>query len=123
MLCVTVATMGHPFQPVDLVGLKDKNTLILGGSSGIGLETTQLFLANGAFVTIADVQPPLENLEGQHVQHVKCDVTDWISQVEAFKKAIAFRGKGTLDAVVTFAAIDPLENVSAAITSSPCELC
>jgi len=99
--------------PGELTGLKDKSVLIPGGSSGIGLEAAQLFASNGAYVTVADVQPPLKDLStaGHHVQYVKCDVSDWASQVAAFKAAIEFAPTKSLDVVATFAAVDPLENL------------
>jgi NAD(P)-dependent dehydrogenase (short-subunit alcohol dehydrogenase family) len=37
--------------------LKDKRTLITGGTSGIGLETARRFLAEGARVAITGVNP------------------------------------------------------------------
>lgn len=99
--------------PVDLSGLKDKAVLITGGASGIGLETAKLFASSGAYLTVADVQPPLEDItsDGPHVQYVKCNVSDWSSQVSAFKHAIEFSPSKSLDVVVTFAAVDPLENL------------
>jgi 5'-hydroxyaverantin dehydrogenase len=105
--------MTSPLAPVDLTDLKDKSVLITGGASGIGLETAQLFASHGAYVTIADVQSPLTDLarEGQHVQYVHCDVSDWSSQTAAFKKAIEFSPAKSLDVVATFAAVDPLENL------------
>ncbi|KAJ9614487.1 hypothetical protein H2200_002624 [Cladophialophora chaetospira] len=99
--------------PGDLKDLKEKSVLITGGASGLGLETALLFASNGAYVTVADVQPPLEVLAkpGHHVQYVKCDVSDWKSQVAAFKAAIEFSPTRSLDVVATFAAVDLLENL------------
>ncbi|KIW62514.1 hypothetical protein PV04_10681 [Phialophora macrospora] len=99
--------------PGDFTGLKDQSILVTGGASGLGLETVQLLASNGAYVTVADVQPPLDNLtkEGYHVQYVHCDVSDWASQVAAFKAAIEFSPNKRLDAVAAFAAVDPLENL------------
>lgn len=114
--------MTTPLSPVDLSALKNKSVLITGGSSGLGLETVHLFLSAGAYVTIADVQPPLDDgvlgpgppqQQQQHDaaaqwQYVHCDVSDWTSQVEAFKRAIKFGppGAGGIDIVATFAAVD-----------------
>ncbi|EXJ54557.1 hypothetical protein A1O7_09898 [Cladophialophora yegresii CBS 114405] len=99
--------------PGDFAGLKDRSVLVTGGASGLGLETARLLASNGACVTVADVQPPLDDLakEGHHVQYVHCDVSDWTSQVAAFKAAVEFSPTKSLDAVATFAAIDPLENL------------
>ncbi|EXJ69184.1 uncharacterized protein A1O5_07220 [Cladophialophora psammophila CBS 110553] len=100
---------------VDLAGLKGKCILVTGGASGLGLEAAQLFASRGAYVTIADVQPPLDEdiltKEGQHTQYVYCDVSDWDSQTAAFQKAISFSPTKCLDVVTAFAAVDPLENL------------
>ena len=107
--------MTTPLEPVDLTNLKGRSVLFTGAASVIGLETAQLFASNGAYVTVADVQPPLEDLAKQqqhhHVQYVHCDVSEWTSQVTAFKKAIDFSPPKTLDAVATFAAVDLMENL------------
>ncbi|KIW93193.1 uncharacterized protein Z519_05798 [Cladophialophora bantiana CBS 173.52] len=109
--------------PVDLAGLKDKCILVTGGASGLGLEAAQLFASKGAYVTIADVQPPLDEAiltkEGQHTQYVYCDVSDWDSQTAAFHKAISFSPTKCLDVVTTFAAVDPLENLIDQVKASP----
>ncbi len=105
--------MTTPLSPGDLTDLKDKSVLITGGASGLGLETAKLFASNGAYVTVADVQPLLEDLAStdRHVQYVHCDVSDWAKQVSAFKAAIEFSPNKALDVVAVFAAVDPLENL------------
>ena len=105
--------MSSLLAPGDLANLKDRSVLITGGASGIGLETAQLFASYGAFVTIADIQSPLEDVASNEyrVQYVHCDVSDWASQTAAFKKAIDYSPSKTLDVVATFAAVDPLENL------------
>ena len=91
---------------VDLSALRGKSALLTGGASGIGLATARAWAAAGASVTIADIQP----LEvGQKLaaelgaNYVWCDVTEWASQVAAFKSAIAFSPSQTIDIVATFA--------------------
>ena len=100
--------------PVDLAALKGKSALITGGASGLGLATTQSFAAAGAYVTIADIQPAtgvgekiVQELtkQGYHVTYIYCDVTNWESQVKAFKTAVTFAPNKTLDVVAMFAGI------------------
>ncbi|OAP53779.1 hypothetical protein AYL99_12022 [Fonsecaea erecta] len=101
--------------PIDLAGLQDKCVLVTGGASGLGLETAQLFASKGAYVTIADVQPPLDESiltrPGEHVQYVRCNVSDWESQAAAFQQAMSFSPAKAIDVVTTFAAVDPMENL------------
>lgn len=96
----------------DLGLLKGKSALITGGASGIGLATVRAWVAAGVYVTIADIQPievgqklaeELGSSIGGHVNYAWCDVTDWNSQVAAFKSAITFSPSQTLDIVATFA--------------------
>lgn len=102
----------EPIHPdVDLTSLKAKSALITGGASGIGLATARAWAAAGVYVTIADIQPVEagEKLAaelssaGGHVNYAWCDVTDWDSQIAAFKSAIAFSPSQTLEIVATFA--------------------
>lgn len=97
---------------VDLGLLKAKSALVTGGASGIGLATVRAWAAAGAYVTIADIQPievgqklaeELSSSTGGHVNYAWCDVTDWDSQIAAFKSAITFSPSQTLDIVATFA--------------------
>ena len=104
----------HP--QTDLTTLKGRSTLITGGASGIGLATARTWAAAGAYVTIADLQPLEQGKKlasqltdggggggGGQVNYVMCDVTNWESQVAAFKSAIRFSPTQTLDVVATFA--------------------
>lgn len=96
---------------IDLALLKAKSALITGGASGIGLATARAWAAAGVYVTIADIQPIEAGQKlatelssaGGHVNYAWCDVTDWDSQIAAFKSAITFSPSQTLDMVATFA--------------------
>ena len=84
-----------PLAPTDPSNLRGKSVLITGGASGLGLHAATYFAKSGAFVTIADVQDgskitsDLKNA-GYKTQYVRCDVTDWDSQVKAFQSALKF---------------------------------
>jgi NAD(P)-dependent dehydrogenase (short-subunit alcohol dehydrogenase family) len=60
--------------------LTDKVAIITGGTSGIGLASVELFVAEGAKVVVADIQDDLGTaLEKKHdgnVLYVRTDVTD-----------------------------------------------
>jgi|SRR5947209_15234016 len=98
---------------VDLSSLKGKSALITGGASGLGLATAREFAGAGAYVTIADIQPVeagekiVQELTNQNhkVTYAYCDVTNWESQIKAFKTAIMFAPQKTLDVVAMFAGI------------------
>lgn len=96
---------------VDMAFLKGKSALITGGASGIGLATARAWATAGAYVTIADIQPIEAGQKlaaelssaGGHVNYSWCDVTNWDSQVAAFKSAITFSPCQTLEIVAAFA--------------------
>ncbi|KAK4175378.1 hypothetical protein QBC36DRAFT_347158 [Triangularia setosa] len=94
------------FTTVSLSTLRGKSVLITGGASGIGLATARAWAAAGAHVTIADIQPlgtGQKLADSLNARYVWCDVTDWDSQVTAFKTAISSSPTQNLDIVATFA--------------------
>ncbi|KIA75627.1 hypothetical protein HK57_00559 [Aspergillus ustus] len=88
---------------VDLAALKGRSAFITGGASGLGLATAQRWADAGAYVTIADIQPPHGYIPSNQIQYIHCDVTSWESQIAAFKSALAFSPTGSLDIVAAFA--------------------
>ena len=99
-------------KPIEGGVLIDKSVLITGGASGLGALIATSFAKQGARVTIADLNEELgialaqglTALNGQ-VDFVRTDVTDWNSQVQAFKSAIAFAGSNSIDIVVAGAGL------------------
>ncbi|KAL4748266.1 hypothetical protein BDW72DRAFT_180890 [Aspergillus terricola var. indicus] len=100
-----------PLAPISPSTLQGLSVLITGGASGLGLSAARYLAASGAVVTIADIQDGTAiaaelSSQGQRVQFVHCDTTDWESQVKAFQAALAFSPTKTLDAVAAFAGVD-----------------
>src|SRR5258708_1511717 len=97
-----------PTKPVSLNG---KSVIITGGASGIGLAVVDRLALTGAYITVIDKDIATQNIasrwaaSGQHVQFIKCDVTDWQSQCAAFKEAARFSPTNTVDTVILVAGI------------------
>jgi len=112
---ITNATMPSPTPittQIDLSQLKGKTAIVTGGASGLGLATVEKWAANGAYVTIADVNDTAgENAVGKitsgggKAQYVHCDVLDWESSNEAFKSAVNFGPSKTLDISALYAGV------------------
>ena len=86
------------------LGLADRSVLVTGGSSGVGLATVRMLLAEGA--RVATCAPPRRRPHqlpsrtrrtGPAAHHAPCDVRD--SGVEAFTEPAADRFGG-LDGLV-----------------------
>jgi len=83
--------------------MKSKNAIVFGGSSGIGLATSQLLHERGANVTVASLEKPAEELcEQDRFAWVHCDVREPREVEAAILKATS---AGPIDAVVYSAGI------------------
>ncbi|WJX85200.1 hypothetical protein P8452_67694 [Trifolium repens] len=88
--------------------LEGKVAIVTGAASGIGAETVKIFVENGAFVVIADVNDELghqvaTSIGLDKVSYHHCDVRDE-KQVEA-TVAFALEKYGTLDIMFSNAGI------------------
>ena len=72
--------------------LENKVAIVTGGANGIGKATVEKFLSNGASVALIDVDPKGATLcqtwveQGKHVKFYTCDITNFDSAVDTFKK-------------------------------------
>lgn len=90
--------------------LEGKVAVISGGASGIGAATARLFVAEGASVIVADLQPPLDlrlaeliQSKPDKIRFVACDVAIEDQVIAAIDAAVASFGK--LDTVVACAGV------------------
>lgn len=76
-----------------MADIRDKSALITGGASGLGEATTRRLHADGAFVTIADIQEErgeaLVAELGERASFVRTDVTDEADVQAAVEQAAA----------------------------------
>ena len=101
-------------------GLKDKRTLITGGTSGIGLETARQFLAEGARVAVTGLNPATieaaRNDLGGGVLVIRSDAGDVAAQAdlaEAIRSAFGGLDVLVINAgVVDFRPIEQWDEVS-----------
>ena len=84
--------------------IEGARALVCGGASGLGAATARRLLADGARVTIADIDAERGEALGAElgVRFVRCDVTDPVQVDEA---VIAARGDGVLRIAVTCAGV------------------
>lgn len=101
--------------PYDAAWVKDKVILITGGASGFGAAFVRHWAKHGATVIVGDINVQKgdavcreinKELAGSNKVHfIRCDVTDWQSQVNLFKDAVKLSPHGGLDVVVANAGI------------------
>ncbi|KXT12384.1 hypothetical protein AC579_1706 [Pseudocercospora musae] len=96
----------------DLSALQGRAALVTGGASGIGAGVVKALGEAGAYVVIADIDQEAGekysydlDATGCKTIFVKTDVTDWTSQVNAFKKAQEFSPNSVVDIVIAGAGI------------------
>jgi len=99
-------------KPLNTSVLKNKSVLVTGGSSGIGALIANQFAQHGATVTIADINMPQGNANVEEakptrnrIDFVTTDVSDWESQVKAFKTAISSSHADSIDIVIAAAGV------------------
>lgn len=97
---------------LDFSLLENKTVLITGGVSGLGALMATQFAQYGASVTAADINEQqgkafVQELseKGLHINFAHTDVTDWTSQIHAFKSAITFGQRNRIDVVVAGAGV------------------
>jgi NAD(P)-dependent dehydrogenase (short-subunit alcohol dehydrogenase family) len=100
-----------PFDPAWVVG---KTIIITGGASGFGAAFARQWAACGANIILSDVstaagerlvQELRKDSANANHQFIRCDVTNWQSQVDLFKTAIKLSPNKAIDAVVANAGI------------------
>lgn len=94
--------------------VKDKVVIITGGASSFGAGFLRRWAAAGAVVIVADVnvakgdqlvRDVKKETGNVNLHFVHCDVTDWQSQVNLFRKAVKLSPHGGIDTVVANAGI------------------
>ncbi|EXJ74898.1 uncharacterized protein A1O5_01594 [Cladophialophora psammophila CBS 110553] len=101
----------QPQEPVDCLvevdssALKGKTSVITGGFSGLGYAYAKAFVEAGAFVVIADIQPPPSPFKESEAVFVKCDVTIWADQLAVFEIASQLSPNGKIDVVIANAGV------------------
>lgn len=86
-----------------LFSLVDQVAVVTGGNSGIGLKTTERFVAAGAKVVVADLADTPSFEQNDSVRYIRCDVTNERHVKDALNTAIT--EFGGLDILVNNAGI------------------
>jgi NAD(P)-dependent dehydrogenase (short-subunit alcohol dehydrogenase family) len=103
--------------PFDTSSLQDKTIVVTGGASGFGKGFAKRWANCGATVIIGDIDTTqgkafVEELRKETAnpshQFIRCDVTDWQSQVDLFRTAVELSPHGRIDQVVANAGVQEL---------------
>lgn len=88
------------------LNLEAKSVIVTGGASGIGRATVNEFLADGAYVTVADMNPEDPGFDVQNGKYiyVRCDVTKKEDIANVIAETI--RSFGKIDVLVNNAGIN-----------------
>ncbi len=86
------------------LNLENKVVIVTGGASGIGRAVVEELLADGARVTVCDVNPQAPVYENGEVLYIPTDVTSEDSVEQAVKQTV--ETFGSLDAIVNNAGIN-----------------
>lgn len=101
-------------RPCDDSWVKGRHVLITGGVGGFGAGFARRWAAAGASVVVGDlnsqkgeelVSTLREELGNPNIHFVRCNVTDWDSQVRFFKESLKLSPHGGIDTVVANAGI------------------
>jgi NAD(P)-dependent dehydrogenase (short-subunit alcohol dehydrogenase family) len=107
-------------KPVDMTEIYDPNwvtgktIIVTGGASGFGAGFSREWAAHGANIIVSDisvaagealVQELRKETSNPNHHFIKCDVTNWQSQVDLFKTAVKLSPTKAIDAVVANAGI------------------
>jgi NAD(P)-dependent dehydrogenase (short-subunit alcohol dehydrogenase family) len=87
-----------------------KHIVITGGSKGIGRATAEVFLREGAKVSILDVDPPTDNISNDQINFFRTDVSKSDQVNKAIVSAIEYFGE--IDVLVNNAGIVKYTSVS-----------
>ncbi|TKX20810.1 5'-hydroxyaverantin dehydrogenase-like protein 3 [Elsinoe australis] len=97
---------------IDPGTLNGKSILITGGTEGIGYDIARVAARHGAYVTITarNKERGLRRQnelvsDGLKAQFIEADVSDWNSQLGAFKAAVAFSPTARVDVVIVNAGL------------------
>ena len=100
--------------PYSTAWLKSKTILITGGASGFGAAFCREWASAGANIVVSDindqvgealVQDVRKATQSENIHYIHCDITDWDSQVQFFKKAVELSPHKGIDVVVANAGI------------------
>ncbi|CAN3127680.1 SDR family NAD(P)-dependent oxidoreductase [Mycobacterium sp. smrl_JER01] len=97
--------------------LSKKTAIVTGGASGIGLETANQLLAEGANVLAVDLDvAPLVSRQDPQLRSFQCDLTDSNSAPAA--TAAALEAFGSIDVLISCAGIAPVRSSALAGTDA-----